>query len=49
MHYTHLGVFKRSELYYQRAISLPIFPTISTIELNTVVGNILNYFDLNPA
>jgi UDP-4-amino-4,6-dideoxy-N-acetyl-beta-L-altrosamine transaminase len=47
VYYNNSGVLKEAEAYYQRAISLPIFPNITTSELNIVMGNILNYFDLN--
>ena len=47
VYYNYSDVFNEAEMYYQRAISLPIFPSITDSELNIVKENILNYFDLN--
>jgi len=40
------NILNKSEDYYQRAISLPMFPTMTYLELKTVVKYVLNYFNI---
>jgi len=46
-YYNYNGTFKGAEEYYNKAISLPIFPNITIDELNTVVDCVKKYFDIN--
>jgi dTDP-4-amino-4,6-dideoxygalactose transaminase len=46
-YYNYNGTFKGAEEYYNKAISLPIFPNITIDELNIVVDCVKKYFDIN--
>jgi UDP-4-amino-4,6-dideoxy-N-acetyl-beta-L-altrosamine transaminase len=43
-HYNHCDVLHEAEMYYQRAISLPMFPNITDSDLNKVMTKILQSY-----